>query len=384
MVAKCHKLKSPPPPLCQPNNTVFWSKCQYGCGALSLSSALRSDERKIISVIIPIYNAGPYLSKLLDSVVNQFVDNVGLINKFEVILSLDDPTDGSDLEALNYATRYPDLFKVIRHKNVGLIENRNIGMRAASGIYLMWADHDDEFVNKAFEDIIKVIENEEPDIINFQMEYIDRSGKVKGSGCCLPAGNISPMEYSIALKGDWWMLWTNVFKNEIIRKYNIYPSRYWLCEDVDLRVKAYFHSEKISVIRKPLYRWRLLGESTSHNSTAPIKYFNSGLFYLIHHLNYSLKQNQFNKKYWNRVLCNTAKTNFVIASKMSYGQLKCFSRKHRIFLKAYLKNYGIPVSKDSWRIIISILLLPKAAIIWNTFLKLNSYKTKVFRQIKLL
>lgn len=328
-------------------------------------------EKKRVSLVIPVYNAGPYLKSLLDSIIRQFTNHVDLINEFEIIISLDEPTDGSDRIVNEYLKRYPKLFKVIDHKNVGLIENRNIGMRAATGEYLMWADHDDEFVDNAFSEIIETIRRDSPDIINFQMEYIDKSGKIKASGTELPSDTSSPIQYALSLKGDWWMLWTNVIKKSIIEDYKIFPNKNWLCEDVDLRVKAYFHSNRISVIRKPLYKWRLLGGSTSHNSQAPIKYYRSGLFYLIHHLKYSLKQNNFNKKYWNRVLKNTAKTNFVLASKLQKEQI--LYNRHLKFLRIYLKHYGIPFSVDAWRIIISILFLPKASIIWNSFLKIYSY-----------
>ena len=43
-----------------------------------------------VSIIVPIYNAGKFLEKCLDTLVNQTLKDI------EIILVLDCPTDGSD------------------------------------------------------------------------------------------------------------------------------------------------------------------------------------------------------------------------------------------------------------------------------------------------
>ena len=52
----------------------------------------------LVSVIVPVYNAGRHLYKCLDSLVNQTLRDI------EIIAVLDCPTDGSD-KVVEYATR---------------------------------------------------------------------------------------------------------------------------------------------------------------------------------------------------------------------------------------------------------------------------------------
>ena len=52
-----------------------------------------------VSIIVPVYNAGSYFSKLLDSLTGQ------TLKEIEIILVLDCPTDGSDRVAEEYAAR---------------------------------------------------------------------------------------------------------------------------------------------------------------------------------------------------------------------------------------------------------------------------------------
>ena len=52
-----------------------------------------------VSIVVPVYNAEPYLVKCLDSVVNQTLDNV------EIIIIDDGSTDGSSEICQEYAAK---------------------------------------------------------------------------------------------------------------------------------------------------------------------------------------------------------------------------------------------------------------------------------------
>lgn len=90
-----------------------------------------------VSVIVPIHNAGPYLNKCLDSLVQQTLEEL------EIILVLDCPTDGSDKIAWSYANKY-DNIKIIDNKtNLHISNSRNRGLEIATGEYIGFSDHDD-------------------------------------------------------------------------------------------------------------------------------------------------------------------------------------------------------------------------------------------------
>ncbi len=103
-----------------------------------------------VSVIVPVYNASPYLRQMLDSVRNQ------TLNEIEIICVDDGSTDGSYEILCEYAG-LDNRIKVLQHleESKGAAEARNMGLDAASGEYVSFLDADDffepEMLEKAFE-----------------------------------------------------------------------------------------------------------------------------------------------------------------------------------------------------------------------------------------
>ena len=101
----------------------------------------------LISVIVPVYNTGKYLSQCLDSILTQtFTD-------FEVICINDGSTDNSDKILADYAKRDKRIH-VITQKNSGVVVARNNGIAQARGIYISvgWRRH---YCTKLFGKIIR-------------------------------------------------------------------------------------------------------------------------------------------------------------------------------------------------------------------------------------
>jgi glycosyltransferase involved in cell wall biosynthesis len=88
-----------------------------------------------VSVIMPVYNAAPYLREAIDSIVAQ------TFQSWELILL----NDGSTDDSLQIAQSYTDSrFKILdSEKNHGLIYQLNRGMEAAQGRYIARLDADD-------------------------------------------------------------------------------------------------------------------------------------------------------------------------------------------------------------------------------------------------
>lgn len=105
-----------------------------------------------ITVIVPVYNAKPYLRRCLDSIVTQTYTD------FEAIVVDDGSTDNSGAICDEYAAR--DSRVVTLHKeNNGLSTARNLGLDTARGNYVMFVDADDWI---------------EPDTLKYAMEMIGR------------------------------------------------------------------------------------------------------------------------------------------------------------------------------------------------------------------
>ncbi len=94
------------------------------------------EERLLISVIVPVYNAGEYLEDCLNSIVRQTYENL------EVILVDDGSADGSAGVCDNFAQE-DQRIQVIHQENMGAAGARRTGVLRASGDYICFVDADD-------------------------------------------------------------------------------------------------------------------------------------------------------------------------------------------------------------------------------------------------
>lgn len=88
----------------------------------------------LISVLVPVFNAAPFLRRCVDSILSQNYIN------FELIILDDGSTDNS----LDVARQYPDSrIRVYSQPHSGIAETRNRLLRLASGHYIYYVDADD-------------------------------------------------------------------------------------------------------------------------------------------------------------------------------------------------------------------------------------------------
>jgi glycosyltransferase involved in cell wall biosynthesis len=93
---------------------------------------------KLISVIIPAFNAERYISQALESVASQTYQN------WEIIVTNDGGTDDTSRIVAEFAQGTSRHVRVIEHEqNSGLSAARNTAMRAAKGDYIAFLDADD-------------------------------------------------------------------------------------------------------------------------------------------------------------------------------------------------------------------------------------------------
>ena len=100
---------------------------------------------KLISVIIPCYNAEKYIAECLDSIINQ------TYSCWEIICV----NDGSKDSTLNILERYrnenQENIAVISVPNGGASAARNVGLKTAKGDYIQFIDADDLITPDKFE-----------------------------------------------------------------------------------------------------------------------------------------------------------------------------------------------------------------------------------------
>jgi len=125
------------------------------------------------SIIVPVYNAEPFLLKCLNSIFNQKFNY-----NFEVIAINDASTDNSLNILKKYKKNENRLVIIDQSSNTGQALARAKGMKIAQGDYIMHVDADDWLLESAFEEIHKRIEKYNPDVLILNT-YVQNEGKEK-------------------------------------------------------------------------------------------------------------------------------------------------------------------------------------------------------------
>lgn len=118
---------------------------------------------KKISIIVPVYNTAAYVSKCIDSLIEQTYQNK------EIILIDDGSTDESGRICDAYAARHPQMIFVIHQENAGLSGARNKGIALSTGEYLSFIDSDDYIHPEMLSTCYSLIEKYHADMATVEM-----------------------------------------------------------------------------------------------------------------------------------------------------------------------------------------------------------------------
>ena len=124
-----------------------------------------------VSIIVPVYNTEPFLSRCLDSILCQsFTD-------FELLLIDDGSTDGSGAICDDYAER-DSRIRVFHKENGGVSSARNLGIDNSKGEWLYFADSDDELLPNGLQTLVNCID-EDVDVVMGGYEKFNENGAPK-------------------------------------------------------------------------------------------------------------------------------------------------------------------------------------------------------------
>ena len=122
-------------------------------------------EKSLVSIIVPVYKVEKYLSRCIESIINQTYKNI------EIILV----DDGSPDDCPNICDEYAkaDQRIIVVHKeNEGLSSARNCGLNLATGDFIMFVDSDDTIDERMCEILISQVAQNKCDIVMSDFEKV--------------------------------------------------------------------------------------------------------------------------------------------------------------------------------------------------------------------
>lgn len=125
---------------------------------------------ELVSVIIPAYNCEKYIKRCLNSVCKQTYKNL------EIIVINDGSTDNTSNICKEFL-KNDSRIKFISTSNRGVSSARNIGINISTGKYICFLDADDYININMIEECLKLLLDNEADIICFNREEFFVNGK---------------------------------------------------------------------------------------------------------------------------------------------------------------------------------------------------------------
>lgn len=209
----------------------------------------------LISVIVPIYNVEKYLSKCVDSIINQTYNNL------EIILVDDGSPDNCPKICDEYAKK-DDRIKVIHKENGGLSDARNAGMKIATGEYISFIDSDDYISNNFIETLYSAMKAENSDIIECDIVRFEEGTEPyfeNGKGEINSFTTEKALSLLIAENKFHQYVWNKLYKAEFVL--NIQFTKGKLNEDEFWTYRIFGQAEKVTKINKPMYFYLQRGGS---------------------------------------------------------------------------------------------------------------------------
>jgi len=213
----------------------------------------------LISIIIPVYNTEKYLSKCLDSIINQTYKNL------EIIIINDGSTDNSFTICGKYAMR-DDRINLINKENKGVSSARNQGIDEAKGLYISFVDSDDWIELNTYEVLMNCVLNHNLDAVIFEYFINFENGKELFTSYSNLNGMISKtkaVEITISPVNRFSV--SKLYTKEIISDIR-YQEEIYYGEDTLFACQALNNADRIYYYATPLYHYLQTATSATRSN----------------------------------------------------------------------------------------------------------------------
>lgn len=206
----------------------------------------------MISIIIPIYNAEPWLDECLGSIARQSYED------FEVLMVDDGSKDGSASICKKYAEN--DVrFKYIFQENAGVSVARNTALSHAQGEWISFVDADDKVDVNFLKTMLS--QTEGADLV--ACDYATDDLSIGREGECCEISKEKFLRNIILEKGKSPQLWSLLYRHEIITQHGLcFTPGCIRAEDYEFYMKYITYCQKpISLLGYVGYFYRLNPDS---------------------------------------------------------------------------------------------------------------------------
>lgn len=218
-------------------------------------------KRKLISIILPVYNVENYLRRSLDSIFCQDTSDCE-------ILLINDGSKDLSLDILREYEREHSNVRVIDKANEGVSETRNLGLEECNGEYFYFMDADDMLHPQLLSLLRYAITSSNPDIVVW--DFVTFYSKPRYAEITLhlnveKVGNDSKEAFgNLMAKGSAVSLWNKAIRRSLIGEIVRLDPTMTYGEDMFFSWKSILLAKDIVYIHEPLYYYRQSGRGATN------------------------------------------------------------------------------------------------------------------------
>lgn len=217
-----------------------------------------------ISVVMPVYNAGEYLTRAIGDVLKQ------TLCELELICVDDGSTDNSPSIIKKFAAK-DGRIKTVRQQNAGAAVARNRGLSMAEGQYIMFLDADDFYDKNLLQSLYDIAEAgnldiavTRYDIYNDSKDTFSTPADEPHASIFVPGGVTSKNEYpDHILSSTTGYAWNKLFRASFIHEKELeFDPELYVFEDVHFVCSALSMAERVGRIEDVLIHHRVYSDQS--------------------------------------------------------------------------------------------------------------------------
>lgn len=226
----------------------------------------------LVSIVVPVYNAAPFLRPTLNSICNQTHRNL------EIILVNDGSKDESPAILDEYAARDVRI-KVIHKENQGGAAARNDGLDVVTGEFVQVLDADDLFEPDMVETMLSRALKHDADIVicDALAEFHDQTTPILHyftinqelakkhlqPPCCCPVRDAPSVFFQIFKSG---VAWNKLLRTKFVRNNHLRFKPYPPADDINFSYAALLSAQRVSIVDKEFIRYQFWDNSLSRDT----------------------------------------------------------------------------------------------------------------------
>lgn len=198
----------------------------------------------LVSIIIPVYNVEKYITKCIQSVLDQTYKN------FEAII-VDDGSPDNSIRIAKALVGNDPRFVFLKKENGGLSSARNFGLDHTTGDYIAFLDSDDYLAADCFEQNINLFkDNPELEITIFGLYHVDENGAILSEHISNVDKYYQTQDYLLENKSIDVMACNKIYHKNVWENLRFVENIIY--EDKEIMLKI-LYNRKITLLRSNLY-----------------------------------------------------------------------------------------------------------------------------------